>query len=343
MVILPEVGIAARKLGLRMGRDQDAEGLVDGRRVWIKIDWRAQMPHVSVGGRLDPPMDLGLEMRRRDVVWTSLGPVSTGSDDLDSEFLIEADEPRRAATLFAPAVRDLLVALHRATYELRLRDGGCSFHDTYSEGVDAWIVRAAHAAAETAAIVDAARAGVPPAAPLRGHAAAIRTLSAARGLSIATTPLSATGAFDGRPIEIRSTRTRHRHHHLTLRAGFETDLGLDLAVRREGLLDGLSTLFGGQDMQVGDAAFDRRFLVRADPAHAGRVPGVLDHAVCAALVAIDERVGAVAVDDGGITVDPIEPSVAPPEALVAAVDAIDEARGRIAHNLLHGREGGPYR
>src|SRR5262249_10087486 len=122
----------------------------------------------------------------------------------------------------------------------------------------------------------------------------------------------------------------------------EAELGTGLTVRRAWLLDGLHTLLGGQDITVGDEGFDRRFLVRADPAHAGRGPLLLERDVCATLLAVDERAGPVTIDDRGVSVDPIAAKVAP-ETLVWAIDTLDEARARINHNLLHGGEGGAYR
>jgi hypothetical protein len=342
MVSWDQVQAAATSLGLA-ARDNAAEGIVDGRRVSLKLDWTGRQAQFFVQSRLDPPLDLGLEMHRRQVTLASVNTVTTGSDDLDTEFSIGGDEPSRTEDLFNAALRDHLVALHRASYDLRLHDDGCMLFDPYALGLDeAWIVRTAHAAVETVAILDSARADLRPAAPLAFHAEALHRLAAARGLTFATTPLSAAGRIDGRPIEIGSTRAGRTRHHLAARASFETELGLGLAVRRERLLDGLRTMLGGQDITVGDEAFDRRYLLRAHPAQARRVLALLDRDVRAGLLALDERAGPVAIDDRGVTVEPIPASVAP-ETMVWAIDALDEARARIEHNLLHGNEGGPYR
>src|SRR4051812_16347834 len=105
MVSWVQVQEAAATLGLST-RDREAEGLVDGRRVSLVFHWTDQQAYLLVHGWLEPPLDLGLKMRRREVV-PVLGQsaVTTGSDDLDSEFSIEGDDPARVGDLFTPALR----------------------------------------------------------------------------------------------------------------------------------------------------------------------------------------------------------------------------------------------
>ncbi|WP_437726205.1 hypothetical protein [Sorangium sp. So ce861] len=344
MRLWDQVEAAAATLGIAAG-GYKAGGLVDGRRVSLMLSRTDQQALIQVHGWLEPPLDLGLDMRRREVVLGFANKVATGSDDLDSEFSITGDEASRSGALFTVALREHLIALDRASYDVRIHDDGCTLSDPYGLGIDeAWIVRAAHRAAQTLDLLDDARAGLRAAAPLARHADALCALAAALGLAFTTTPLSVAGRIEGRPIELRSARAAPRRHQFTARASFETELGLDLAVRREGLLDSLRTMLGGQDLLVDDddEAFDRRFLVRGAPTQTGRVPALLDAGVRAALLALDERAGPVAIDDRGVTVGPMASSVAP-ETVVWAIDTLDEARARIERNLLRGSGGGPYR
>ncbi|MDC0682823.1 hypothetical protein [Sorangium atrum] len=337
-----KVQAAAATLGLA-ARDREARGLVAGRLVSVEISWTQRQAHVLVHGWLQPPLDLGLEMHRRDVALGFVNAVATGSDDLDSEFSIAADDPSRTGDLFTVALREHLVALHRASYDVRIHDGGCTLSEPYSFGMDeAWIVRAAHSAAQIVELLDGARAGLRAAASLAGHAEALRALAAARGLAFASAPLSVTGRIEGGPIEIGSERAARDRHRVIARASFETELGLGLAVRRERLLDGLVTMLGGQDIVVDDEAFDRRFLVRVDPRQTDRAPELLDPGARRALLALDDRAGPVAIDDRGVTVGPIASSIAP-ETMVWAIDTLDEVRARVQRNLLRGTGGGPYR
>jgi len=326
-----------------VARGGKAVGTIDGHPVSVELSLLDQQTRLFVRCQLDPPLDLGLDMHRAEVVLIGLHSVQTGDPDLDAEFWVSGDDPRRTGALFAPEVCAHLVELHRAPFDFTLHDGGCSFFQPYGMGLDAaWIVRAAHVAARTATIVDEARRQVPPAEPLGRHAEAFRALAAARGLTLATAPLSLSGLVDGRPIEVGSARTGRGRHHLRVRASFAAELGLQLAVRRERLLDGVRKLLGAQDVLVGDEAFDRRFLIQAIPAQAARVPALLDAQVRAALLALDDRAGPITVDDAGVGVDPID-SRTDPETVLWAIDALDEARARIEHHLLHGAEGGPYR
>jgi len=340
MVSWNQVQEAAVRLGIA-SRGGEAEGFIHGRPVSLKLNWIDQKAQILVSSRLEPPLDLGLEMHRRQVILIGGNVVSTGSDDLDIEFSISGDDPVRVRELFDAPLREHLVALHRASYDFRLRDGGCTLWGPYDVD-EAWIVGAANGVAQTVALLDNARTGLRPAAPLSGHAEALRTFATAHGLAFRGAPLAVTGRIDGRTIEIGSARTGRGRHHLAMRARFEVGLGLDLSIRREKLLDGLRTMLGGQDVLVGEEAFDGRFLVRIRPAQAGRAPALFDQQVRAALLALDERAGPVFIDDGGVRVEPIAASVEP-ETVVWAVDTLDGARARIERNLLHGGEGGPYR
>jgi hypothetical protein len=333
---------AAGKLGLS-ARGREAEGVVDGVPISVELSLTDQQTHIFVRGHLQPPLDLGLGMHRRQVVLTGLSAVETHDEDLDAEFAVSGDDPARTRVLFTASVCKHLVALNRAPFDFSLHDGGCAFFQPYGVGANAsWIVQATHAAARTVTLLDQTRSILPPAAPLAAHAEALRPLAAARGLAFATAPLSVSGLLEGRPLSLAAVRAGRRRHHLAARAPFETELGLGLALRRERLVDGIVTFLGGQDVTIGDEAFDRRFLVRVRPEHAARIPTLLDAEARAALLSLDERAGNVSIDDAGVTVAPIDPHV-PPETVAWALDALDEARARVERNLLHGGEGGPYR
>jgi hypothetical protein len=338
MPIWEEGHEAAATLGFT-AEGNEVHGVVEGRHVSLKLDSRTRPMHVVASGRLDPPLDLGLDVHRREVLLGISNSASTGSVDLDAEFAVGGDEPLRVGELFDAGLRDQLVALHRGAFDVRLHDGGCTISEHTAGGVDAaWLVSVARSVARTVTLLDRARAELRAAAPLTGHVAALRALAAARGLDFTSTPLAVQGRLDGRWIAVGSARTGHGRHHLDVRASFGTELGLGLAVRHRRFLDSVWTMLGGQDLSDDD----RHFLVHALPEHADRARAVLDREVHAALAAIDERVGPLTIDDRGVTVDPI-PASAAPDVLVWAVDAIDEVRARIEHNLLHGSAGGPYR
>lgn len=334
---------AASKLGLTV-QIQEATGLVEGRPIRIKLEPFGEQVRLVVHSRLDPPLDLGLTMRRNELTLNLPGKVTTGSDDLDSEFTVKGDDPSRVRELFTEDLAGHLFALHRAALDLWVHDRGCEISDKHGFALDeAWVIRAAEGAARTVALLDASRAKLRAAAPFAAHAEALSTFAAARDLTFTSTPLTVAGLLDGRPIRLGSERTSRNRYHLTARASFESALGLRLSVQRREFFDRLSAMFGVQGLRVGDAAFDRRFLVEANPPEAARIVALFDREARLALLALDERIGPLTLDDRAVTLGPIPPAVAP-EALVWAMDALADTCARIDRNLLYGAGSvGPYR
>jgi hypothetical protein len=335
----------AEELGLTVS-GRAAHGTIDGSRVSLAFElvdhqnWTA-----VVHGWMDPPLDLGLDIHRRVAVGLTQPEAVSGNPDLDSEFVIEGDEIARVEELLDAPLCARLVATHRASMEFNLRDTGCAIFGLYGIfDVDVrWLDRALDAAVETARLMREARERVPPAARLASHEKALRACAAARGLALMGAPLRLWGEVEGRAVEIGATRTGRRRHHLHARAVLDGDLAIGLEVRRQGILDGIVTLLGGQDVLVGDAPFDRRFLIHARPERVERVAALLDADTRATLLAIDARVGAVAIDDRGVTVDPIDVGHEP-EDLAWVLDALVEVTGQISKNLVRGGGAeGPYR
>ncbi len=332
----------ARGLGLTV-TDDGAEGQLDGQPVSLRFEpTRKGAAGTVIRGAVRPPLDLGLHLRRRDVLASPIDLMELGDDDIDAEFRLSADEPDRARQLFTADLRAHLVALNRKSYDFRLRDDGCAVYQDFDLYVDqAWLTGAFYAAARTAALVASACSKVDPALPVLEHGRALGALAAERGLAFGTAPLVAQGRHGGTLLQIGAERTGRRAHHLFARAGFEAELGIGLSIRRAGLLDGARTLLGGQDIVLGDQAFDRHFLVRAE-AHREHVGTLIDPASRLALLEIDGRAGPVTINDRGVTVWPIPPSLEPRD-LVWLVDALREVTDRIGRNLLHGAAAGPYR
>jgi hypothetical protein len=333
----------AALLGLTVTGNR-AAGVVDGRRVDLGITLSANAgASYAVRAHLEPALDLGLDVRERRLGRFGEAPVMTGHPDVDAEFEIAADEPDRVRELFMADLRAEVATLYRSSLDLRLHDGGCAVYATEGFYVvdDAWLDRAVRGAVRVVALMDEARRFVAAARPLSGHAEALRAIAAARGLAVSTAPLALTGTVEGHAVAVGATRTGRRKHHLHAEVALETDLGLGLAVRRQGLLDEVRTLLGGQDLQIGDAAFDPRFLVRADRAE--RVAHLLDAEVRAALLAVDARAGEVTLTDRALRVEPIRVDRAP-ETLGWLVETLVETAAKIARNHVRGAgDAGPYR
>ncbi|AKT42058.1 hypothetical protein [Chondromyces crocatus] len=320
------------------------EGRVDGVRVSMTDrPPPAEKTVFQLDGWLDPPLDLGLSMRRRVMVLHRRSRFSTGNEDLDDEFSLKADERARVGELFTPALRRQLVAMHRASYDIRLTDRGCTLTLQTGVGIDtAWLIQATREVVRTVDLLEAARASLGPATSLATHASVLGALAATHAMAFTTTPLTLQGALDGGPLHVGTTRSLRGRHHLALQAQFETTLGLGLFVRRRRLHDSLHRVFGAQVVRTGDAAFDKRFRVHADPTQAERLSATFDPAVREALLTLDERLGPVFVDDTAVRVAPI-PSTVPPAAVREALEPLDVVRARILRNRLLGGTSSPYR
>lgn len=72
------------------------------------------------------------------------------------------------------------------------------------------------------------------------------------------------GTVDGRQVHVR--RVVGANGFFVVESTWETPLGAGLAVSSAGLFDTLASLVGFHDLEVGDAAFDHKFRVKAKDA-----------------------------------------------------------------------------
>lgn len=331
----------ASSLGLAM-EGGDLVGTIEGRSVRASHQFDRGILRAQAIARIEPSLDLGLDVHRVAVTLSLPGAVELGSPDLDDEFRITGDEPGRVAAFFTDELRGRLVSLNRASYDLGITDDHCRIF-AEQQVVDAgWMRSALLAAVGLVGLVEDARARLQPAEPLVAHGRALAAFAAARSLAYRAAPLALHGVVEAMPVSVWSWRTGRGRHAIAARAHLEVDLGIGLSVKRAGLLDGLRTAFGGQDVTIGDAPFDKRFLVRVEPGNERRAAALLSPDVRAALLEIDARAGGVEVDDRRVTA---AGGVAwTPETVTWLVDALASVASRIAQNLLHGgEERGPYR
>ncbi|MFO0683253.1 MAG: hypothetical protein U0234_14445 [Sandaracinus sp.] len=137
------------------------------------------------------------------------------------------------------------------------------------------------------------------------------------------------GSYRGATISLQHEMWRghkgHRHyrHDLAVRLPIHTN---DLSVTREGLADMIGKVFGGQDIQVGDAPFDAAFRIRGSSEELARdvlTPGVraalLEAVRSAPMLHLDG--GCVRVTQAGIArAEQIQPQL---DALLAVVQAFE--------------------
>lgn len=153
--------------------------------------------------------------------------------------------------------------------------------------------------------------------------------AAARGVALSGSypMVQITGTLHGVGIQVVTHKFRHR-----TRRGHRTSykheviatplvsIG-DLALSREGFFASIGKSFGGQDIQVGDPAFDAAFVVRSANEHAARA--VLTPAVCAALLDAQRTLGEVYVESGGVR--SMRQGTASPDTVDVPLDAVARA------------------
>lgn len=313
-----------------------AQGQLDGQQV--SYAWGEQGSRVEA--LFDPPLDLGLHVRSRGFAnLPSLGArVLLGDSNWDDEVIATADEPGRAAVLFAADARRGVLGLNATSAELELSDDRVVSHVTVLD-VEG-IVQALTHVARVASLVAAARRAVPVAAPLAAHAAILRTFAREHELQLEESPLDLRGELESVRLSARFVRTGRGEFQLDLRAEpLDTPPGFGLLVRRASALDRVRTFLGGQDILTGDPGFDPAFLVRAKDEPRAR--SGLDGDARALLLELGARFEEVSLDDASLAARTPVTRVRPDELvmLLSAACTVTERVARAASDVSRG----PYR
>jgi hypothetical protein len=291
---------AAERLGLTHDKQgvlglPFVHGELEGQHV--RCSWGDRATRVDA--LLEPGLDLGLDVQGRNFVLvpTFGRKIVLGDSNWDDELSATADEPQRAAVLFAGDARGSVLKLNAQSWGFEIKDHHVTaFAQQYD--VDG-LVHAFQQVARVASQMDAARKAVPPASGLTQHAAALRAFGRKHQLGVEETPLHVWGQFKGVRLEARFVRTGKDTFDLQAGASpVEATLGSGLLVRRETAMDRARTFFGGQDLRTGDKVFDPAFLVQAQEAE--RALAALDGDVRALLLELRARFEAVKLEDGGL-------------------------------------------
>jgi hypothetical protein len=278
-------------------------------------------------------------------LWNSL----TGQTDLpvgdrvfDDAFVIRGDEHGRVHVLLDPSLRNLLMSARNYGTSMTLGDAGLKIEQRGDVTDATWLEWALRTAAQTAQAVERARWNVPAATPLMVFRAGWDDFARARGLQGMSTPLCMWGTVDGRTVSVYAVRVAELAYQLEILVRYPDRLGLDLLVRPVATFDGLSVLFGGQDIRVGDPAFDQMFRVQA--ARAERAPIVLDPSVRAKLFQLRGVCSSLQVRDDGVALRTAQIPARPDDALALLGEASALA-DLVWNNARSFRKGGsgPYR
>jgi len=297
----------------------------------------------TVYARLEPPLDLGLSLHTRGLeLQEPLGgvhPVLTGDVDFDRRFVIRADEPRRAATLFTPLLRRELLAQLQPRAMFMLNDSGCAAHGHHQWASEAWLKTGIHTMARVCQLVANARSRVPVAQSLQQQRETWAKFASANALHGISAPLCMWGTIQGAQVYAYAVRTGPMRYQLEVWLRFAVPLGLGLLIQPMRTVDRFKELFGVDDYPLGDDNFDRTFLVRVSDA-AG-VEELLDQELRTHILSIHGRVGPLSMTDEGVSLR--LPAVPPDPAVVPKlVHTLIEIAQKVADRRF-GERLGPYR
>lgn len=333
---------AAKELGLEVRvttgllRMPVLRGVVEGQKVRARWSDRG----APVEALLDPPLDLGLDVKRMGFTPRVSLHHKLWLDDPNWDMEVDAlcDEPRRGATLFASDARRAVLGLNATNVETEVTDEHVRVFvmQVYGES----LVRALLGVARTAGLIDKARRALPPASALDEHAAHTHLFANKNGLATSDTPLGAWGDVRGARLHVSFPRTGARRHDVLAQiTPLDGRLGPGLLVRPETFVDRARTFFGGQDLTTGDPVFDPAFLVQA--VEAERTVAALDGDVRALLLDLRRTFEIVTLDDQGLTLRgpaakiPAAQMASLLEAGCAVVEGVVRASGAVTK--------GPYR
>lgn len=261
---------------------------------------RSKRYYTFVRAELPARLGIGLSVRPTGVVGTLFQALVGSSDlqvghpQLDSLYDIRAvDTAAAIRLLMTPYVGQALLAFGGRAFRPGI-DEDAVISETTGRVTDATMLAIAlDATVDLAHRVASARSAV---ATDLDHAMAgpWRAVAAKLGLELDAGRARLSGRLEGVAVEAR-VQMQAGERSTSFEASFDRRLGVDLALTRQGSLTGLATFLGAQDIQVGDALFDGRFVVKGRPVDAVRA--LLTPEVRAHLVAIQDQVTELTVHD----------------------------------------------
>lgn len=321
---------AYRNVAWRLGLEADTRGTsmrghLEDRRLFVgEVVDEDDVRRRTVVAILDlaTPLGLGLVLRKRDRrrFGRSRAPsLPTGDRKLDEWVELRAFEPERAGLVVHGDVRDAVKRLLKLSIDLEITDLWVRVRLRRPPSSEASLRTLVEALRQTVLSLEAARVAIGPSPAL--DATAWAQLADRLGLTLQPAFPALSGTRLDRPVRVCATRTDD---------GFAADLSLGF---REHTPTGLTVLARvpsvaaavvGQDITLGDAAFDGAFVVQAwDP---GAVRARLHPEARSALLAL-AALGEVEVSDRAllvrgvaIEVDRLEACVSAAEAVAAALD-----------------------
>lgn len=248
-------------------------------------------------------LGVGLHIQKRGLLGRMFDGV-TGSQDLeigvadtDAKLLIQARDARAAERLIRLGyVAEALGWAARDGWSLGLTDDAVTFETRGIEYSPSHVGRRVDLAAE---LVQRMMAGRAETAVDRVEVArAERWAHVASELGFETLPNGMRGRHRQMYVEVEQT-LREDRHWTRFSCRFDRALGLSMSLTKQTTLASFAPLMAMQDIQVGDPAFDARFVIKGAPE--AQVRAVLTPEVRARLVELQDQATHLEVADDHVT------------------------------------------
>jgi hypothetical protein len=340
----------ARRLGLRYENDQ-IYGVLHGQQVHVFLEARGsgrnRTVYTVVSSMIVPAFDLGLTIYRHGFFstvgeWMGMKDIDIGDPAFDQAFVIKGDEPSRVQALLAHGgLRAALADAHRSGARFSVGDDGFRVETTGTASVQ-WIEWALALGSRMTHAANDARHGVPAASVLQAHRKLWGEYAESVGMVGMSTPLAMSGTMEGAAIFVSASRTGPLRYGLDVRVQFGRPLGMGLVVHPASSATLWHELFGGQDLKLGDQAFDEHFIVKARRTDV--LGAVLDAPARAHMLELAKTVGDVRVLDEAVTAR-VPTFNADPAAVPWLVTQVRALANRIGDNYARvgSANRGPYR
>lgn len=298
-------GKIAARLGLQYQGDR-VVGAIDGQNVQMRTESRSagksQQTFTVWESFIQPPFDLGLSVREKNLlsgvaILFGQQDVHLGNPSFDEQFIVQGDDPERLQAAITPEVQAGLMRIVQAGYYASISDVAVHVETTGAEDHPGRITALLQNVAAIGRALERARSGISVAAPLVPHRerwAQFATLMGLRGLDC---PLCMWGEIDGLFVQAYAIRVEGGAYHLEVRVRFPKPLGLGLVLRARQGFDNLSALFAGNDIETGDKAFDKAFVIRTT--REDLVPQLFDDGTRRRILEIHDK-HPVHLVDGGV-------------------------------------------
>lgn len=265
-------GDVARELGLEVDtRGVSLQGHIGEQRLWVGEVMVGHGPErkMACWGVLDleRPLGLGLLIRRRGLSERlfrrrpGAARVRAPDPELERRIELHGDDPDLVLRLLDGPVREGLDALLRRWRDLVITDRSIRVVLRQPLARTDELRDLVHGMRMLAGEVARARRGLPPPVALRGVAEGWQRLGVRLGIAFEPSFPGIAGALDGRTVRVMPVRTSSGYA-AELRLGFRPHRRTGLRLRPQVEPDGYWSV--GQDIQLGDPAFDAAFVVKGD-------------------------------------------------------------------------------